>query len=248
MSYEENIRKLAHLVQKSKRVYVLTGVGISAESGIPDFRSLGPGFLAKINPEKAISLTDLYKNPSMFYEKFLNLWYNFTDARPNPGHFALVEMEKAGHIDGVITQNIDGLHKAAGSKKLWEVHGHLRTGYCLRCNTHFSLPEVMRTVEQGKGPPTCDQCRGTIRPSVVLFEDLMSPDFFAARTEIKGASLLIVAGSRLRVYPAASLPVLVDKVAVVCRRATAWDNKVVIRINHPISKTLVDLMEHLYSA
>lgn len=245
MSYKEKVKELAHLVKRCNRVYVLTGVGISTESGIPDFRSLGPGFLAKIDPERALSLTDLYRNPSVFYDKFLNLWYSFIDARPNPGHLALVRMEEMGFLQGIITQNIDGLHKAAGSKKVWEVHGHLRTGYCLRCNARFSLPEVIKEVEDGKNPPVCHKCQGIIRPSVVLFEDLMSPDFFEARTEMRGADLLIVAGSGLRVYPAASLPFLADKVAIICRRTTAWDDKAVIRINNPIGKTLVDLVERL---
>jgi len=245
MSYQERVKELADLIKRCSRVYALTGVGMSTESGIPDFRSLGPGFLAKMDPERALSLIDLYKNPAGFYDKFLNFWYCFSDALPNPGHLALVRMEKMGYLQGVITQNIDGLHKAAGSKKVWEVHGHLRTGYCIKCNSSFSLPEIIKEVEQGKNPPVCDTCHGIIRPSVVLFEDLMSPDFFAARSEIKGADLLIVVGSGLRVQPAASLPSLVNQVAIIGRHPTAWDDKAVVVINHSISNTLVDLVNCL---
>jgi len=245
MPYEDMVEKLADLVRNSERVYALTGVSISTESGIPDFRSLGPGFLAKIDPEKSLSLTDLHRNPAQFYQKFLNLWYSFLDARPNLGHLALSQMEKMGFLKGVITQNIDGLHKAAGSKNVWEIHGHLRTGYCLRCNHQYSLPEIVSQVEQGGNPPLCNDCQGIIRPGVVLFEDLMSPDFFNARSEINGADLLLVAGSKLKVQPATSLPSLVHKVAIINQRSTTWDKKAVLVINRSISKTLVDLVDCL---
>ncbi len=245
MPDEDKIHKLADLIKSSNRVFALTGVGISIESGIPDFQSLGPGFLEKIDPEKSLSLTDLYRRPAAFYDKFLNLWYSFMDVRPNQGHLALVEMEKMGLLQGVITQNIDGLHRAAGSKKVWEVHGHLRTGYCIRCSDIFPLPEIISRVEQGENPPLCASCRGIIRPSVVLYEDLMSPDFFEARSEMAGADLLIIVGSKMRVQPAASLPALASKVAVIAMRTTAWDDRAEILINQPIGKTLTSLVDIL---
>lgn len=245
MSDPEKIEKLANIIKQSKRVYVLTGAGISTESGIPDFRSPGKGLWEKINPSEVLSLTAFYKKPAFFYEHFLDLWRSCSDAKPNKAHYALAQMEKSGYIKGVITQNIDNLHRLAGSKNVWEIHGHMRTGSCLKCNESYDFAQVMSSVEQGINPPICDSCDGVIRPSVVLFEDIMSQDFFDARTELINSDLLIAIGSSLRVQPAASLPSQAKHVAVINKQPTPWDRKSVVVINDSIGDTLEALMKHL---
>lgn len=245
MSYSKKVKELADLVKGCRRVYALTGAGISTESGIPDFRSPGTGLWEKMDPMKVLSLTAFRRDPAAFYENFLDFWKTFTGVRPNAGHIALARMEEMGYLQGVITQNIDNLHQMAGSKRVWEVHGHLRTGYCMKCNSSYPFADIMKSVEQGENPPLCEKCKGIVRPSVVLFEDLMSPDFFECRTELKGADLLIVAGSSLRVQPAASLPSLANKVAIINKQPTPWDSKAAVVINDSISKTLSDLIKYL---
>lgn len=147
---------------------VLTGAGISTESGIPDFRSPGTGLWENIDPMEALSTSVLYNNTEKFYKEGFNMLLNMTDAEPNRAHYALAEMERLGYIKGVITQNIDNLHYKAGSKYILEVHGNTREGSCIKCGTIVDLNILINKVNNKEIPPKCDKCGGILRPDVVF--------------------------------------------------------------------------------
>ena len=226
MDFEEKISNLAGLVrQASGRAFALTGAGVSTESGIPDYRSPGTGLWTKHDPAKTASLSALRRDPALFYSTNLKRWTSYSAVKPNRAHYALARLEKLRHLVGVITQNIDGLHIKAGSKRVWEVHGHLRTCRCLQCRRQYPFEELTCQVESGLNPPLCPDCRGVLRPDVVLFEDSMSSDYHRAEKALSGCQLLLVAGSSLQVYPVAGLPVLARHVAVINQEATPWDER-----------------------
>ncbi len=246
MQYLGQIEFLADLIREHDRVYVLTGAGVSTDSGIPDFRSPGTGLWEKIDPIAVSSADTLSNNPRLFYEAGFSRFAKISLAEPNPGHLKLAEMEKKGFIKGLITQNIDGLHVRAGSKNVWEVHGHLRTGYCLECKKEYPFEELVQQVELKRIPPVCHSCFGMLRPDVVLFGDPM-PDFFVDLYQKieKECDLMIVVGSSLVVYPVAELPRLAEQLAIINLQPTDYDqvSEVVIRGNS--SKVLKDLVHNL---
>ena len=159
MYYQQKILALANMLRNSNRTFALTGAGISTESGIPDFRSPGTGLWTKHDPIKVATVSALLRDPATFYRINLERWIDFTKAKPNAAHYALARLERDGLLAGVITQNIDGLHLAAGSQKVWEVHGHLRTCHCLHCGESYSFdilpastgPEPFRPFVTGAG-------------------------------------------------------------------------------------------------
>lgn len=230
---KEGIIQAAKLLQEAARAYAFTGAGVSTESGIPDFRSPGTGLWS--NPELlALATRDaFYQDPARFYAVFLPQWLRYREAEPNPAHKALAELEAMGLIAGVITQNIDGLHRKAGSRVVWEVHGHLRHLVCAACGAEAPFAVAAAALEEGTLPPRCD-CGGLLRPNVVLFGEAMAPDFGKALQALRaGCDLLLVVGSSLTVYPAASLVELAEQVVIVNRDPTPYDYRaaVVLRGN-----------------
>ncbi|MDD4170252.1 MAG: NAD-dependent deacylase [Desulfotomaculaceae bacterium] len=245
MEYKEKIDILVELLQKSSRTFALTGAGISTESGIPDYRSAGTGLWHKFDPMKVASASSLRRDPTGFYNNNLKRWIFFSDAKPNAAHYALANLEKKDHLVGVITQNIDGLHRKAGSQKVWEVHGHLRTCHCFDCKKSFSFDELVRQFDAGTNPPRCDQCGGVLRPDIVLFEDSMGDDYFQATQVLSGCQLLIVVGSSLQVYPVASLPEYARQLVIINNDETPWDNKAKLVINEKSGKVFTDVLSVL---
>ncbi|MEW6425984.1 MAG: NAD-dependent deacylase [Bacillota bacterium] len=245
MDYGEQIAALAGLVQTCRPCYVLTGAGISTESGIPDFRSPGTGLWTKYDPMKTASLTALRRDPAKFYEINLTRWTSYLDCQPNSAHLALARLEKLGYVAGVITQNIDGLHRKAGSQRVWEVHGHLRTCRCLQCAGRYPFDLLVNLVKSGQNPPLCEKCGGILRPDVVLFEDRMSDDFFAVTQVLTGCQLLLVVGSSLTVYPVAGLPQLARRVVIINRDPTPWDEHAELVIRRLAGQVFTDLMAAL---
>ncbi|WP_066632744.1 SIR2 family NAD-dependent protein deacylase [Desulfolucanica intricata] len=244
MTYKEKINELAQLIRSSLRVFALTGAGISTESGIPDFRSSGTGLWEKYDPIETASVSALKRNPAAFYDLNLQWWRDILEARPNNAHLALAELEKSGHLVGVITQNIDGLHQKAGSTKVWEIHGHLRTVHCMKCKKSYPIENLTEQYNNGINPPVC-KCKGILRPDVVLFEDKMGKDFFTSVQILTGCDLLIVVGSSLEVYPAAALPERVKRVVIINRDPTPWDNRAALVLNDSAGKVLHDLVRAL---
>lgn len=246
MDYGEKIDCLANLIKKSAHTLALTGAGISTESGIPDFRSPGTGLWTKFDPVKVATVSALKRDPATFYKINLDRWTRYSGVEPNAAHYALARLEREGLLYGVITQNIDGLHLKAGSKQLWEVHGHLRTCRCMSCKQSYPLDFLVSQFNAGTNPPRCKKCDGgVLRLDVVLFEDPMSEDFFWATQAMTSCQLLIVVGSSLQVYPVASLPERAKKLAIINKEPTPWDDSADIVINEMAGRVLTDVLAAL---
>lgn len=243
--YRELIKSLADLVKSAERVYVLTGAGCSTESGLPDFRSPGTGLWEKVDPMEYSTAELLYRDPESFYKFGFPRFRALSQAQPNPGHYALAELEKQGHIAGLITQNIDGLHYKAGSKRIWEVHGHLRTASCTLCGSEYPFQNLLDKLDTGEIPPRCP-CRGVIRPDVVLFGDSMSSPYYEAEKALQaGCDLLLAIGTSLSVHPVAGLPRLARRLAIINLQPTPYDREAEVIIQRNISGVLTDLVEEL---
>lgn len=246
MNYSDQIARLAGLINENKRFYVLTGAGISTDSGIPDFRSPGTGLWEKIDPIAVSSAEVLYNNPKVFYEEGFKRFSKIASAEPNPGHHILARMEELGFIEGLVTQNIDGLHVKAGSNKIWEVHGHLRSGHCTSCKMQYPFDELVQQVALDQIPPLCHHCAGMLRPEVVLFGDPMPSFFFELRKTIRDkCDLMLVVGSSLEVYPVAELPLLAKKLAIINLQPTDYDGRAEVVIRENCSQVLTDLLKQL---
>ena len=193
---------LQEIIDDSRRIVFFGGAGVSTESGIPDFRSADGLYSQQYRypPEQIVSHTFFESYPEEFF-RFYRDRMIFTDALPNAAHKKLAELEQAGKLSAVITQNIDGLHQAAGSKKVIELHGSVHRNYCMRCGKFYPLSAVT----ESDGIPICE-CGGKIKPDVVLYEEsLKTEDIENAVYEIQNADTLIIGGTSLVVYPAAGL-------------------------------------------
>lgn len=202
-----SIDKLRELIEKSKNIVFFGGAGTSTESNIPDFRSAESGLYEMRKkypypPEKMVSQIFFESHTEEFF-KFYREELIFKDARPNDAHIVLAELEKMGKLKAVITQNIDGLHKMAGSKNVLELHGSIYDNYCVDCNREYDLDYVL---ESTSTIPRCEKCDGIVRPNVVLYgEALNNRVLRQAKRAIKRADVLIVGGTSLVVYPATGL-------------------------------------------
>jgi NAD-dependent deacetylase len=201
------IEDAAVLVRKAKRAVVLTGAGISTPSGIPDFRSEGSGLWSRDEPLEVASLNTFRTAPERFFEWFRPLAGQIFYANPNVAHTALAQLETAGHVKTIITQNIDTLHQKAGSKCVVETHGTMRTLSCTRCYQKVEAELYLKTfIEDGK-IPTCSTCNSTLKPDVILFgEQLPQSAWIEAQRAARQCDLMLVAGSSLEVLPVAGLP------------------------------------------
>ncbi len=246
MSYGKSIKQLAKLIKESNHFFALTGAGISTDSGVPDFRSPGTGMWENVDPLKTSSVDALYNNPRLFYEEGFSRFIKISSAEPNQGHYMLVRMEELGYLKGLVTQNVDGLHVRAGSKNVWEVHGHLRTGYCLGCKKKYPFEELVHQVELKRIPPICHNCHSMLRPDVVLFGDPMPAFFLELHQRIQGeCDFMLVIGSSLVVYPIADLPRFADKMSIVNNQPTDHDQVAEVVIRENTSKVLTDLVQEL---
>lgn len=243
---------ISNEIRTSKKTVVLTGAGISTESGIPDFRSPDSGIWNRFDP---FSMTSeiLYSNPEKFYKnglKFLEFLYSMRGSEPNKAHIALAEMEKLGYISAVITQNIDSLHKKAGSKNVIEIHGNLLEAYCMKCNSRTSFDELVKRVNSGNIPPECNLCsrkgrRGILRPNLVLFGDMLPDSFNIAIKEARKSDLLVVIGSSLEVSPANQLPMESKKFIIINREETYCDDLARIVWHENAGDALVRILDEL---
>ncbi len=196
------VRLAARLLREARRAWALTGAGVSTPSGLPDFR--GPQGLWRTHDlEEVSTLAGFHRDPQAFYSFWLWRFERMRQAQPNPVHKFLAALEERGILRGVITQNIDGLHQRAGSIRVLEVHGHVRSASCVSCGSTYSMSwlaaEVGRT-----GLARCP-CGGLVKPQVVLFGEPLTPDFDLAQREVAEADLLFVLGTSLTVWPVAGL-------------------------------------------
>ncbi len=196
------IEQLQQIFDDSQKIVFFTGAGVSTESGIPDFRSASGIYHMnyRYSPEQVVSHSFFMSYPDEFYD-FYKQRMVYPDARPNAAHLKMAEFEKKGKSLGVVTQNIDGLHQAAGSEKVYELHGSIHRNYCMRCGRKYGL----EAVTDCEGTPKCS-CGGTIRPDVVLYEEGLDENILTgALRAIEQADCLVITGTSLVVYPAAGL-------------------------------------------
>lgn len=198
------IERLAHELGEARYAVALTGAGVSTDSGIPDFRSPKTGLWAQYNPMEVASLEGFRSNPARFYEFWRVRFAKLSDAQPNITHIVLAQLEAHGYLKCVITQNIDNLHRRAGSKRVLEVHGNYTRGLCIGCKRTYTIQEIFEKVERQR-IPLCDDCNQLLKPDVVLFGEPLTPDFDQALDEIERCDLLVVLGTSLEVYPVAAL-------------------------------------------
>lgn len=218
------LEQLQNVIDNSKRIVFFGGAGVSTESGIPDFRSVDGLYNQKYDypPEQILSHTFFMHNTEEFYrfyrDKMLCL-----DKKPNKAHLKLAELERAGKLTAVVTQNIDGLHQAAGSKKVYELHGSVLRNYCMKCGKFYSAEYIKNST----GVPKCE-CGGVIKPDVVLYEEgLDDSTVSGALSAIQTADTLIIAGTSLTVYPAAGFISYFrgDNIVLINRDETPFDEK-----------------------
>jgi len=202
------IQRAAELIRASKHMVAFTGAGHSTASGIPDFRSPDSGLWEKDNPMLVASIWAFRLNPKTFFNWIRPMAHLLVEARPNAAHQALVELEEMGFLKTIITQNIDNLHQRAGSRRVLELHGHMREATCIRCYKVVPIdPELQQVILRGK-VPECG-CGGVFKPNVILFgEQLPVKVLNEATAEARRCDLLLVAGSSLEVAPASDIPFL----------------------------------------
>ena len=231
----ERVDLLEQWIKESDNVVFFGGAGVSTESGIPDFRSVDGLYNQQYDypPETIISHSFYRKNPEEFYRFYKNKML-FPDAQPNAAHKALAKLEQQGKVRAVITQNIDGLHQAAGSKEVLELHGSVHRNYCTRCGTFFGLSDILGM----NGVPRCE-CGGIIKPDVVLYEEGLDQETLQKAVRyIQNAEILIIGGTSLTVYPAAGL---IDyyrgkKLVLINKTATPMDERADLVISAPIGE------------
>jgi NAD-dependent deacetylase len=222
------IEYTAELLRKSKYAVVLTGAGISTPSGIPDFRSEGTGLWSRDEPLEVASLSTFRTDPDRFFVWFRPLASQIFTAAPNPAHLALAELEAAGCIQSIITQNIDALHHKAGSKNVIEMHGTLRTLSCTQCFREAEAKDFLKAFMEKGELPRCPVCNELLKPNVILFgEQLPQKAWHDAQRESRRCDLMLVAGSSLEVLPVAGLPMqAIDRGShlVILNNATTYLN------------------------
>lgn len=233
----EAIQKLKELVDHSDNIVFFGGAGVSTESGIPDFRSVDGLYHQKYKypPETILSHSFFERDPEEYY-RFHHDKLRLRGAKPNAAHRKLAEWEAQGKLKAVITQNIDGLHQAAGSKRVWELHGSVLRNYCMRCGKSFPVEYI----QDGQGVPKCN-CGGTVKPDVVLYEEsLDSRTLQGALKDIENADMLIIGGTSLAVYPAASLVNYYrgGRLALINKSPTPYDSHADLILAGPIGEIL----------
>jgi len=240
---------LAELVRSAGSVVALTGAGISVPSGIPDFRSPGTGIWEHVD-SMAVAHIDAWRaDPERFWSFYGERFATLGDKRPNGAHEALVELERRGMLDGVVTQNIDMLHRRAGTRELVEVHGSIASSSCLACGRRFELQEVIARLAGDGVVPACD-CGRPLKPDVVLFGELLPAAAIDRASELASrADLLLCIGSSLEVHPVAGLPGLTLRaggtLAIVTQGPTPWDDRAALKLDGDVEQELRALLAAL---
>lgn len=239
--YEAEIAKLQEIIDDSENIVFFGGAGVSTESGIPDFRSADGIYHQqyRYSPEQIVSHSFFVRNTEAFYEFYKDKMM-FLEAKPNAAHLKLAQLEAEGKLKAVITQNIDGLHQAAGSKTVWELHGSIHRNYCRKCGKFYDASYV----KHADGVPRCE-CGGLIKPDVVLYEGGLDPGVIDhSIRSIREADTLIIGGTSLVVYPAAGF---IDyfrgkHLVVINKSATAKEVRAELTIAAPIGEVMKEIV------
>jgi NAD-dependent deacetylase len=244
------VARLAALLREARTVVALTGAGVSVPSGIPDFRSPGSGLWENVNPMEVAHIDAFQADPVRFWQFYGQRFQTLEDKEPNGAHRVLAELERRGRLDAVITQNIDGLHHAAGSQDVVEVHGSISHAVCLRCGAREGQGEVRaRLAAAADGVPRC-ACGEPLKPDVVLFGEYLDERALARASALAAsADLLLCVGSSLEVYPVAQLPRITlaagGSVALVTMGPTPYDDQVALKLTGDVVAELEAVLSAL---
>jgi NAD-dependent deacetylase len=244
------VEQLAELIRGSERTVVLTGAGVSVPSGIPDFRTPGTGLWENVNPMEVAHIDVFRREPDRFWQFYSQRFAVLGEKEPNAAHLAIAELERMGLVEAVVTQNIDRLHRRAGSQHVIEVHGSIDRCVCPECGGRVELERVLKIIEEHPGAPECDACIAPLKPDVVLFGELLPEQALNdAYALASNADLLIGIGSSLEVYPVASLPrVTLDsggRVALVTQGPTPYDRAADVKLTGDVVAELDALLAAL---
>lgn len=242
-----SIDKLKKIIDSSNNIVFFGGAGVSTESNIPDFRSSTGLFNEKLNitftPEQLVSHSFYIRYPEEFF-KFYKVKLIYPDAKPNAAHIALAKLEEMGKLKAIVTQNIDGLHQAAGSKNVFELHGSVHRNYCTKCHEFYDAKFIL----ESQGVPTCTKCGGRVKPDVVLYEEGLDDNIIRGSIDaISKADTLIIGGTSLVVYPAAGLINYFrgKNLVLINKSSTSADAKADLVINDSIGKVLGEVVNYL---
>jgi NAD-dependent deacetylase len=246
----EGAARLAELLAGADRAVVLTGAGVSVPSGIPDFRSPGTGLWRNVDPIEVATIDAFHRDADRFWRFYGERFAMLHDRPPNPAHAALAELERRGLVRGVVTQNVDRLHRLAGTRRLVEVHGSIEWSVCLRCEAHVRLERVLKLLATEEGAPRCEACREPLKPDVVLFGELLPRAAMDEALRLASeAALMLCVGSSLEVYPVAGLPgVTLDaggRIAIVTQGETAYDSEAEVKLSGDVVDELARVMIEL---
>ncbi len=235
--------RLAQLLSDAERAVVLTGAGVSVPSGIPDFRSPRTGLWENVDPMEVAHIDAWRRDPDRFWRFYGDRFASLVDKQPNDAHLALAELERRGLIKAVITQNIDRLHRVAGTQRLIEVHGSIEFSVCVDCGGRFTLERVIEQLRADDGAPECPCCITPLKPDVVLFGELLPERALAeAQALALDADLMLCVGSSLEVYPVAGLPAIArgagGRLALVTQGPTPYDDEAEVKLGGDVVEEL----------
>ena len=256
------------LLLEAKHTVALTGPWVSRESGVPDFRTPGKSLWTMVDPIY-FTLEGFKSNPAEFYRLGIKLYRNVQSCSPNATHYALAELQRRGLVRSIITQNIDGLHQRAGSERVYEVNGNMKSATCLDCGQRVPVEEVSAKLSMGQLPPRCDQCGGLLRPDVVLFDEGLAcydvvlcqasvgdvvlfdeglaPDYTEALNETRAADLLLIIGAEMGAAPANLLPYTVKNMIIINNETSMHDHRARVLIYGSASEAMRAILEELNS-
>ena len=228
--------RVAALLRDSERAVVLTGAGISVPSGIPDFRTPGTGLWENVDPMEVAHIDAWRRDPDRFWSFYGARFASLIDKTPNDAHLAIAELERRGLVRAVITQNIDRLHRLAGTERLIEVHGSIDQSVCLQCGGKVSIDRVVALLGEGEGAPLCESCVLPLKPDVVLFGELLPERALAeAQSLALDADLMLCVGSSLEVYPVAGLPAMMQgaggRLVLITQGPTPYDSDADVKLD-----------------
>ena len=245
----ESASRLAQLLQESQCSVALTGAGISVPSGIPDFRTPGEGLWEKVDPMEVAHIDAFRRDPARFWSFYRPRFQSLGAVEPNAAHAALAELERRGLLEAVITQNIDMLHVKAGSERVIEVHGSIRSCSCPQCAGSFTIAEVEGLFDED-GVPSCPGCAVAVKPDVVLFGELLPADAMAEAEALAArAEVMLCIGFSLEVYPVAGLPSVTmargGRLAIVTKGPTPFDGDAEVRMDGDVVADLEAVLASL---
>jgi NAD-dependent deacetylase len=247
---QDQATRLAEMLREARSALVLTGAGVSVPSGIPDFRSPGTGIWEKVNPMEVAHIDAFRREPDRFWHFYGNRFASLVDKEPNDAHRAIAELERRGLIRGVVTQNVDRLHRRAGSQNVIEVHGSIEWSVCPECGGRTSLERILEIIAEHPGAPECPACIAPLKPDVVLFGEMLPEeaisDAYALAAE---ADVIVCIGSSLEVFPVATLPGVTrdggGQIALITQGPTPYDDDAAVKLDGDVVAELAAVMAAL---